>query len=66
MSDQVVFSDFGVAIIEREGRFFARYDAGDIAVQSREDEISEYEAERIKKSEKDAYEVLLACQRRQR
>lgn len=64
MNDHVVFSGFGVKIIERDGRLFARYDVGEIAVQFREDEISEHEAAKIQKSENDAYEVLLACQRR--
>lgn len=64
MSDDVVFTGFGIEIIKRGGRFFARYDAGELAVQPREDEITEEEALRAQKSEKDAYEVLLACQRR--
>lgn len=52
MIDQVVFSDFGVTITEREGRLIARYDAGEIAVQSREDEISEHESENKEKPER--------------
>jgi len=64
MNDRVMFSGFGVTIIERDGRLFALYDAGEIAVQLRENEISEHEARKMQKSEKDAYEVLLACQRR--
>lgn len=62
--DNVVFSDFGVEIIERDGRFFVRYDSGEIAAQFREDEISRDEAVKAQRSEEDAYEVLLGCQQR--
>lgn len=57
------FSRFGVTVVERDGRLFARYDGGEIVVEFREDEISEQEAAKIQTSEKDAYEVILACQR---
>jgi hypothetical protein len=62
--DDVIFSGFGVEVIERNGRFFVRYDAGEIATQIREDEISKEEAAKVQRSEEDAYEVLLACQQR--
>ena len=62
--NDVIFPDFGVEIIERDGRFFVRYDAGEIATQFREDEISKDEAAKVLRSEEDAYEVLLACQQR--
>ena len=61
-----VFSGYGVEIFRRDGRFFIRYDAGEIAVQMREDEISSEEASKAQKSEKDAYEVLLVCERREK
>ena len=61
-----IFSDYGVEIFSRDGRFFIRYDAGEIAVQMREDEITAEEASKAQKSEKDAYEVLLACERREK
>lgn len=62
--NDVIFSNYGVEIIKREGRFLIRYDAGEIVVEVREDEITEEEAAKAQKSEKDAYEVLLACQQR--
>lgn len=62
--NDVIFSNYGVEIIKREGRFLIRYDAGEIVVEVREDEITEEEAAKAQKSEEDAYEVLLACQRR--
>lgn len=63
MSDEI-FSGFGIEIFKRDGRYFIRYDAGEIAVQIREEEITEEEAAKAQKSEGGAYEVLLACQRR--
>lgn len=59
-----IFSDFGIEIFQRNGQRFVRYDAGEIAVQFQETEISEAECIKAQKSEKDAHEVLLACQRR--
>lgn len=64
MSERI-FSDFGIEIFKRGERYFVRYDAGEIVVQLREDEITAEEAAKAQESEKSAYEVLLACQRRQ-
>jgi hypothetical protein len=61
---QVIFSDFGVDIIKRDNRFFVRYDAGEIASQMREEEISEDEVAKVRSGEQGAYEVLLECQKR--
>jgi hypothetical protein len=62
--EKQIFADWGIEIIERDGRIFARYDSGEIVVQFREDEITAEEALKAQKSEQDAYEVLLACQKR--
>lgn len=62
--NDTIFSGFGIEVFKRDGRYFIRYDAGEIAVQFREDEITEEEAAKAQKSEESAYEVLLACQRR--
>lgn len=62
--DSTIFSDFGIEIFKREERYFIRYDAGEIVVQIREEEITEEEATKAQKSEESAYEVLLACQRK--
>lgn len=62
--EEKIFSGFGVEIFKREEKFFIRYDAGGIVVKIREDEITEDEVTKVKISEKDAYEVLLACERR--
>ncbi|APW47598.1 hypothetical protein RA876_15970 [Rhodoferax antarcticus] len=60
----MIFSGFGIEIFKRDERYFIRYDAGELAVQFREDEINEDEAANAQKSEESAYDVLLACQRR--
>ena len=62
--NDTIFSGFGIEIFKRDRRYFIRYDAGEIVVQLREDEITEEEAAKAQKSEENAYEVLLACQQR--
>ena len=62
--NDLLFSDYGIEVRRRDGRFFIRYDAGKVAVQMREDEISEEEFLSVQQSEKDAYGVLLRVQQR--
>ena len=62
--NDTIFSGFGIEIFKRDGRHFIRYDAGEIVVQFREEEITEDEAIKAQKSEKDAYEMLLLRERR--
>lgn len=64
--EKLIFSDYGVEILERAGKLLLRYDAGELVGQMREDEITMQEAEKAMRSEKDAYEVILACQERLR
>ena len=62
--DGTIFVGYGIEIVKRGERFFIRYDAGEIAVQIREEEITAEEVTKAQQSERDAYEVLLACQTR--
>ena len=62
--NDLLFSDYGIEVRRRHGRFFIRYDAGEVAVQMREDEISEEEFLSVQQSEKDAHGVLLCVQQR--
>jgi hypothetical protein len=50
MSD-VIFAGFNIQIFKREGRYFVCYDAGGIAVEYREDEITAEEAAQAQKRE---------------
>ena len=61
---ELIFSGFGIEIIKREGRFFVKYDSGEIVSNVIEKEITEDEAIKAQKSEKDAYEMLLLRERR--
>jgi hypothetical protein len=63
--DMPLFEAFGVEVFRRSNRMFARYDVGGIVVQYREDEITEDEANRLRVSESEAHQVLLAVERRQ-
>lgn len=62
--DDTIFAGHCIEIFKRNEHFFIRYDAGEIAVQIREEELTAEEVAKAQKSEKDAYEVLLACQMR--
>ncbi|MHB8255489.1 MAG: hypothetical protein ACYDEV_17830 [Acidiferrobacter sp.] len=62
--DGTIFVGYGIEIVKRDEHFFIRYDAGEIVVQSREEEITAEEVTKAQESEKDAYDVLLACQAR--
>ena len=61
---ETIFEDFGIEILMRGGQLFAKYDAGELVTEMMELEITEYEAEKAQKSERDAYEVLLEAERR--
>lgn len=62
--DEMIFTGFGVEILKRDGRYIIKYDSGEIISKIKEAEISEEEFLKAQKSEKDAYEVLLDCERR--
>lgn len=62
--DEIIFTGFGVDIIKREGEFFIRYDAGTIAMFAKESKITSEEAVKAQRSERDAYEVIIATQTR--
>lgn len=55
----MIFTGHGIRVLKIDSRFFIDYDAGGIAVQIRQVEVSEQEAERAQLSERDAYEVLI-------
>ena len=61
--EKIVSKDFGVEILLRRGRYFIRYDAGEIVVQMKELPISESAARRAQMSEEDAYQVVLNAER---
>jgi hypothetical protein len=62
--EEIIFEDYGMVIIKRNGRYYIKYDAGELAAIMRENEITEDEVEKAKKSEQDAYEVILASEER--
>jgi hypothetical protein len=65
MKQKQIYSGFGCEVFDRDGRFFIRYDSG-ASAGSRyiEHEISKDEVEKTRRSERDAYEVILAAQQR--
>ena len=57
--ENIIFFDYGIEIIERGGDYFIRYDAGEIVSKLEEVKVSPEQVERAKRSEDDAYKVLL-------
>lgn len=63
----VRFDGFGVEVVAQEGRFLLRYDSTEgIGSQMIEREISEAEATRVTRSQKDADAVIELAERRAR
>ncbi|CAM7072031.1 MULTISPECIES: hypothetical protein [Enterobacter] len=62
--DKVIFNNYGVILIEREGRFFIKLYSGGIVMKEEEEEVSLDEAKKVQMSEKDAYEVLISIEKR--
>lgn len=62
MSESIVFEGYGMTLLRRNGQFIIRYDAGELVDKIEEIEVSEQEAQRAMRSERDAYEVILAHQ----
>ena len=62
---KTVFNDFGCEILELNKNYFIRYDSGEAAGSAMKTHaITIEEAAKAMLSEKDAYEVILACQNR--
>jgi len=60
-----IFSDYGCKIFERRGKYFIQYDSGQSSGASLlEYEISPEEVNKAKRSEMDAYEVILKAEQR--
>ena len=62
----VIFSDYGIEISVENGKYFLNYDEGELVPQFRTIEITLEEAEKAKQSPKDAYEVIIKFQNKER
>ena len=60
----VEFQDHGIEIIRRGEKLYIRYDSGGIVGHLLEHEITPEEAKAAKRSEQDAYAVILALESR--
>ncbi|MDF7785473.1 hypothetical protein G5574_04370 [Pantoea stewartii] len=63
--NELMFSGYGVDIIKRNDEYYIRYDSGTIAMYEIKSKISFYEVLKAQKSERDAYEVIIATQSRE-
>lgn len=55
-----IFSDYGIPLVDRDGILIALFDSGKLFPEYLEAEISMDEAIKIKKSQQDAYEVIMS------
>lgn len=61
----VIYGDLqsgALEVVLREGRYFLRYDAGAHQMAWREDELTEEEFQRLRKSRAEAYQVIIGLQ----
>lgn len=56
---ELIFSGHGIEVYRAGETFSIRYDAGEIAVNLKEVDVSAEDASKAMRSERDAYEVLL-------
>lgn len=61
-----LYSCYGCTVYRSGERYFVRYDSGGSVSWDVENEITPLEAEIIKRSERAAYEVIMAAAKRQR
>lgn len=54
----------GLEVVERDGRYFVRYDAGAHQIAWREDELFPAEFEQLKTGEAGEYQTIIGLQRR--
>lgn len=64
MNEEVISESFGCKIVKRKDKLFIQYDNGQSVSWIVENEITFAEAEKAKVSEKDAYEVILRAEKR--
>lgn len=55
-----IFCDYGITLVDRDGTLFALFDSGKFVPEYLEAEISMDEAVIIKKSQEDAYKVIMS------
>lgn len=62
----VLFSDYGIEISMENGRYFLNFDEGELVPRFRTIEITFEEVEKAKLSPRDAYEVIISFQNKER
>jgi len=58
--DIKIFCDYGITLVDRDGKIFALLDSGELVPEYLEAEINEEEAEKVQKSQRDACEVIIS------
>lgn len=63
---ELLFIGHGIEVFREGDAYLIRYDAGEIADRLEDMAVSQADAERAMRSERDAYEVIIAGQNAQR
>ncbi|MCU5771736.1 hypothetical protein N5923_08820 [Erwiniaceae bacterium BAC15a-03b] len=61
---KVIFSGYGIDIVEKNGEFFIKYDDGGLVSKEIESKITKEEAFKAQNSPEDASEVIISSQMR--
>lgn len=62
--DKIIFNNYGVILIERNDDYYIKYYAGELVMREVEEKISLEEAGKAQLSERDAYEILILLEKR--
>lgn len=60
----VIFSDYGIDVVEKDNEFYIQYDDGGLVSIPIESRITKEEAHKAQLSLEDALEVIIASQKR--
>jgi len=61
---KVIFSNYGIDIVEKNGELYIQYDDGGLVSKELESKITKDEALKAQKSPEDAYDVIILSQKR--
>ncbi len=59
---EVILENSGIELIKKEEKYFLRFDAGELAVQMQELEITAEESTQVQRNPADAYNIILKYQ----
>ncbi len=61
---EIILENSGIELLKKGEKYFLRFDAGELAVQMQELEITIEEAAQVQKNPTDAYNIIIKYQNR--